>query len=159
MEKDHNVLVMELLGPSLEDLFNFCRRKFTLKTVLLLADQVINSAIYQQSRWLFFSPGSRQEVNSTWYPEIEEPIKLCEKHYSLVLYILIGIITFCGQTLSWVIASVVWCINRCWPVLNMSTTGISFTATLSQTTSWWALESTVTRCAWSWWNSGLTWAC
>ena len=36
----------------------------------------------------FFSPGSRQEVNSTWYPEIEEPIKSCEKHYSLVLYIL-----------------------------------------------------------------------
>ena len=36
----------------------------------------------------FFSPGSRQEVNSTWYPEIEEPIKSREKHYSLVLYIL-----------------------------------------------------------------------
>ena len=33
-----------------------------------------------------FSPGSRQEVNSTWYPEIEEPIKSREKHYSLVLY-------------------------------------------------------------------------
>ena len=30
-----------------------------------------------------------QEVNSTWYSlEIEEPIKLCEKHYSLVLFIL-----------------------------------------------------------------------
>ena len=37
-----------------------------------------------------FSPGSRQEVNSTWYPEIEEPIKSREKHYSLVLYILTG---------------------------------------------------------------------
>ena len=41
------------------------------------------------SRDIFFSPGSRQEVNSTWYPEIEEPIKSREKHYSLVLYILI----------------------------------------------------------------------
>ena len=39
-----------------------------------------------------FSPGSHQEVNSTWYPEIEEPIKSCEKHYSLVLYILTIII-------------------------------------------------------------------
>ena len=39
------------------------------------------------SRAILFS-GNRQEVNSTWYPEIEEPIKSREKHYSLVLYIL-----------------------------------------------------------------------
>lgn len=45
-ERSFNILVMDLLGPSLEDLFNFCSRHFTIKTVLMLVDQMIGRLEY-----------------------------------------------------------------------------------------------------------------
>ena len=40
-EADFNILVMDMLGPTLSDLFAFCGNRFSLKTTLMLADQML----------------------------------------------------------------------------------------------------------------------
>lgn len=38
---NYQAMILEMLGPSIEDLYNYCNRKFTIKTVVLLGEQML----------------------------------------------------------------------------------------------------------------------
>ncbi|KAJ9442300.1 Discs overgrown protein kinase [Diplonema papillatum] len=49
-EGDYRVMIMELLGPSLQDLLEYVGGRFSLKTTMLLATQMINRMEYVHSK-------------------------------------------------------------------------------------------------------------
>lgn len=50
IEGCYNILIMELLGPSIEDLFHYCNQKLSLKTTLILGEQVLSRLEYMHSK-------------------------------------------------------------------------------------------------------------
>ena len=49
-ERRQNILIMEMLGPSLEKLFNKCHKKFSQLTVLMIVEQILYRLEYIHSK-------------------------------------------------------------------------------------------------------------
>ena len=67
MESEFNIMVMDLLGPSLADLFNYCGKKFSLKTTMMIADQMVDFIFIQESLGLTNGVDSQEKLHPQGY--------------------------------------------------------------------------------------------
>ena len=61
----HNILVIDLLGPSLEDLFDMCGRKFNIKTVCMAARQMVRVTLCLRRlfQFRFLDPSGSRDLS------------------------------------------------------------------------------------------------
>lgn len=70
-EGDYHVLVMELLGPSLESMFQLYNRKLSLKCSVLLAEQMVCAGLSSSSN------ASNTFIAGSSYTETSSPTTSC----------------------------------------------------------------------------------
>ena len=51
-ENNFNILIIDRLGKSLEDLFNLQKKRFSLKTVCILADQMLHKIEFLHTKYI-----------------------------------------------------------------------------------------------------------
>jgi hypothetical protein len=151
---DYNVLVCDLSGWSLEDLFNFCSRKLSLKTMLMVADQL--AGYLQQFLYFYLNPVMINSFIHFWWPG-------CPK----IVWHFLGSGSSCNFSLLKFYANPcreIWGLNfsiwtgkvvglKCYfpyrsTGWNMFTQKISFTKILNLITLWWGLWGEQIRLHW-----------
>lgn len=55
IEHNYRALVTDIFGPSLEQLLKYCKGTFSLKTVLLIADQILDRIEWIHSKGLVYN--------------------------------------------------------------------------------------------------------
>jgi len=109
-EPQYNVLVMDLLGPSLQDLLVYCGHKFTVKTTLMLVDQMLSIIeFFHKKQYLHrdikpdnFMLGLGDKANQVFVIDLGLTKKMMRQRFSVgqigcqVIHPMVGTVRYAG---------------------------------------------------------------